>query len=347
MPIRFIHFLNQFFGQRGGEEKANLPLQVIEGPVGPGAALQQFLQDRGRVAATVVCGDNYFNEEKESALADFNRALDQFKPDAVIAGPAFNAGRYGLACGEICRAAQRKGVAAVTGMYPENPGVSEHHREVYIFPTRERPSDMVPALEKMAAFVLKLVRREPLGTAAEEGYLPRGIRRPGRAAEPGFKRAVDMLQAKVLGRPFRTEIPVLLPERVEPAPPLADVTRAEIALVTTCGLVRKGNPEGQVPRNSDRYFRHSVEGIEELTSKDWEAYHSGYYDEIASDDPNYIIPLRQMRILQAEGRVGRVHPWIFTLSGCSTPVVKARKIGEGIAQELVDGGVNGCLLTSA
>ncbi len=146
MPIRFMHFLNQFFGQMGGEEKANLPLQVIEGPVGPGAALQKLLQDEGQVVATVVCGDNYFNEEKEKALADFNKALGKFKPDIVLAGPAFNAGRYGLACGEVCRAAQRQGIPAVTAMYPENPGVLEHRREVYIFPTKERPADMVSAI---------------------------------------------------------------------------------------------------------------------------------------------------------------------------------------------------------
>ena len=347
MPIRFMHFLNQFFGQMGGEEKANLPLQVIEGPVGPGAALQKFLQDEGRVVASVVCGDNYFVEEKERALADFNKALERFKPDIVLAGPAFNAGRYGLACGEACKAAQRQGIPAVTAMYPENPGVIEHRREVYIFPTKEKTSDMVSAIERMASFGLKLARGESIGTANEEGYLPRGIRRSDWATEPGFKRAVDMLKAKVLGQPFKTEIPILLPERVKPAPPIPDVSKAEIALVTTCGLIRRGNPEGQVPHNSDRYFRHSIEGILELTNKDWEAYHAGYYDEIASEDPNYILPLRQMRIFESQGVVGRLHPWIFTLAGCSTPVAKAKKIGEGIAQELVDKGVDGCLLTSA
>jgi hypothetical protein len=45
--------------------------------------------------------------------------------------------------------------------------------------------------------------------------------------------------------------------------------------------------------------------------------------------------------------VARIHPWIYTLAGCGTPVAKAKKIGEGIAKELVDGGVDGCLLTSA
>jgi glycine reductase len=342
-----MHFLNQFFGQIGGEEKANTPLQVVGNPVGPGAALQKAIEGQGTIVATVISGDNFFIEEKEKAIAGLNRAFEEYAPDIVLAGPAFNAGRYGLACGEVCKAAQSKGIPAVTAMYPENPGVLEHRREIYIFPTRERPSDMVAAIEKMANFAFKLVKGEPIGSADEEGYLPRGKRRSSKAAVAGYKRAVDMLSAKVHGKPFKTEIPILLPERVKPAPPLSDVSKAEIAMVTTCGLIRKGNPEGQVPVDADRYFRHSVEGLSELTNTDWEAYHSGYYDEIASDDPNYILPLRQMRFLESEGKVARIHPWIFTLAGCGTPVAKAKKIGEGIAKELVDGGVDGCLLTSA
>ena len=39
-------------------------------------------------------------------------------PDVFIAGPAFNAGRYGVACGTIAAAVQEElGIPAVTGMY--------------------------------------------------------------------------------------------------------------------------------------------------------------------------------------------------------------------------------------
>lgn len=345
--LRCVHYLNQFFGQVGGEEKANMPLQTIEGSVGPGAVLQKALQGEGAVVATIVSGDNYFNEEKEKALLEFNRVLDKIEPDLVIAGPAFGAGRYGLACAEVCKAAQRKGIAAVTAMFPENPGVLEHRREVYIFPTREVSIDMALAIEKMVSFGKKLVRGAPIGTADEEGYLPRGIRKSGTAPEPGYKRAVDMLTMKIHGKPFKTEIPVILPEQVRPAPPIRDVSKAEIALVTTCGLIRKGNPERQVSRRSDRYFRHSIEGLEELKNTEWEAFHSGYYNKIASDDPNYILPLRQMRFLESQKFVGQIHPWIFTLAGVGTPVAMSKKIGQKMAQELVDGGVDGVLLTAS
>ena len=346
-PIRCVHYVNQFFGKIGGEEKANTPLDVVEGPVGPGTAIQAALQGAGEVVATIVSGDNYFIEQTEAALAQLNQVLDRLAPDLVLAGPAFDAGRYGLACAEVCKAAQRKGIPAVTAMFPENPGVVEHGRDVYIFPTTKATTDMAPAIEKMVAFGKRLKSGAPTGTAEEEGYLPRGIRRTAFAQEPGYKRAVDMLAMKVHARAFKTEIPVILPEKIKPAPPLSDIGRAEIALITTCGLIRKNNPEGQVSRNADRYFRHSVEGIDELKNTAWEAYHAGYYDEIASDDPNYILPLRQMRFLEAEKFVGRVHPWIFTLAGVSTPVAASKKIGRDIAQALVDGGVDGVLLTAA
>lgn len=61
-------------------------------------------------------------------------------PDLVIAGPAFLAGRYGVACGALCVAVQAQlGIPAVTGMQPENPGVDLHRRRVYIVQTAPRP----------------------------------------------------------------------------------------------------------------------------------------------------------------------------------------------------------------
>ncbi len=37
-PIRVVHYVNQFFGGIGGEERARTPLEVREGPLGPGRA---------------------------------------------------------------------------------------------------------------------------------------------------------------------------------------------------------------------------------------------------------------------------------------------------------------------
>ena len=38
--IRIVHYLNQFFGGIGGEDKADVSLRIKEGPIGPGIGLQ-------------------------------------------------------------------------------------------------------------------------------------------------------------------------------------------------------------------------------------------------------------------------------------------------------------------
>ena len=56
--------------------------------------------------------------------------LEVEQPDLVIAGPAFAAGRYGVACGAVCSAVkERLHLPAVTSMHPENPGVDLFRRD--------------------------------------------------------------------------------------------------------------------------------------------------------------------------------------------------------------------------
>ena len=344
--LRVVHYVNQFFGGIGGEEQANVPVQVSRGPVGPGRALQQVLRDQGTVVATVICGDNYFSEEREKALAMIAEELKSLRPDVVVAGPAFEAGRYGLACGEVCRATQQLGIPALTGMHPENPGVASFGREIIVVPTGATTLDMMRALTVMAPLALRLGRREELGPAEVEGYLPRGIRRMGLREEQGFKRAVDMLVSKLGSQPFKTELPIRLPEHVAPAIPVRDLNKATIALVTTGGLVRKGNPDHVPASNAQRYYRHSVAELQSLSGTDWEAFHSGYFNHIVNSNPNYILPLSFMRELEADGIVDDVYPWIYALPGVSTPVAQARRLGEGVARDLKQDAVDGCILVA-
>jgi len=95
--------------------------------------LQQALGDQGKVVATIICGDSYFNEHVDEALAEVLRMVEQYQPDLFVAGPAFFAGRYGIACATVCKAVQEKfGIPVVTGMYPENPGVDLCKKDVYV-----------------------------------------------------------------------------------------------------------------------------------------------------------------------------------------------------------------------
>jgi glycine reductase complex component B subunit gamma len=345
-PLRVVHYVNQFFAGIGGEDKADVGVSVRDGLAGPGRPLQQALGDAAEIVATIICGDNFMSEQPDEALARIGAALGRLAPDVVVAGPAFGSGRYGLACAHVCRQAREQSIAAITAMHPENPGATSGKREVVIVPTGESAASMQPALERMARLAVRLGRGEELGPAELEGYLPQGNRRTYDRGRPGWERALDMLRAKLHGRPFTTEVPYNAPDQVMPAPPVADLARATIAMVTTGGLVKKGNPEKQSAANAVRYHRHSVASLESLTPEEWEAYHAGYFNHIVNKNPNYILPLSFLRELEATGRVGRVHEHIYALPGVSTPVASARELGRAIAEDLKQAGVDGALLVA-
>ena len=118
MSLRVVHYINQFYGGIGGEEKADVKPELREGAVGPGLAINGALGDKGEIVATVICGDSYFGENIEEAKAEVLEMVKSQNPDLFIAGPAFNAGRYGVAAGTITEAVQNElNIPAVTGMY--------------------------------------------------------------------------------------------------------------------------------------------------------------------------------------------------------------------------------------
>ena len=344
-PLRVVHYLNQFFGGIGGEDQAQVGVSVKAGAVGPGRLLEKSLGEGARVEATIICGDNFASERADEASRAIASELDRLKPDVLVAGPAFGSGRYGLACALACKAAQSRGIPAITAMHPENPGASAR-REVYILPTGTSTTSMPAALDALAPLARRLGRGETLGPAEIEGYLPQGRRRVHDRGRPGYQRALDMLLDKLHGRPYRSEVPYVAPDRVPPAPPLPDLTRARIAMVTTGGLVRKGNPDKQVSANAMRYHRHSVAELEALSPKDWEAYHAGYFNHIVNSNPNYILPLSFLRDLERQGAIGKVYEDIYALPGVSTPVAVSAAHGRSIAADLKAGGVDGALLVA-
>jgi glycine reductase len=344
--LRAVHYVNQFFAGIGGEEHAHVGLSVRDGAVGPGRALQTALGDTATVVATLVAGDNFVSERSDEAREAISAQLRRLTPSVVVAGPAFGSGRYGLACARACLAATALGIPAVTAMHPDNPGVVSFRKRVVIVPTGESSTSMTPALQHVARLAVKLGRGEPLGPAETEGYFPQGNRRVWDRGRPGYQRALDMLLAKLHDRPFVTEVPYNEPEKVAPAAPVSHLERATIAMVTTGGLVRKGNPDRQVAANATRFHRHSVRDLESLTPEGWEAYHAGYFNHIVNRNPNYILPLSFLRDLEGKGRIGRVHEWMYALPGVSTPVASATALGQSIGRDLREANVDGCLLVA-
>lgn len=345
--LRVVHYLNQFFGQIGGEDLAGTGPQVKPGHVGPGMALKAALGDAGEIAATVICGDNYVAANLDRAKQEILELIRQQNPDAVVAGPAFNAGRYGIACGAVGQAAALElGIPAVSGMYVENPGVELYRKDLYIISTEDSARGMKNAIPAMAALLLKLARGEEIGAPDQEGYLPRGIRRNRFAGESGAERAVTMLAAKLKGEPFTTELPMPDFDRVPPSPPVADMRKATIALVTSGGIVPRGNPDRIESSSASKFGQYNLEGFDDLNPETHETAHGGYDPVYANQDPDRVLPLDVMRDLAAEGVFARLHPFHYATVGNGTAVANAARYGAAIADDLKEAGVDAVILTS-
>ena len=252
--IRIVHYINQFFAGIGGEEKADVRAESREGVVGPGAALNAQFKGEAEIVATIICGDSYFNENVEEAKTEILEMIKKYNPDLFIAGPAFNAGRYGVACGTICKEVKDTlNIPVVTAMYIENPGADMYKKELYIVETGNSAAGMKTAAPALAKFALKLAKGEEIGAPSVEGYIPRGIRKNIFREERGSKRAVDMLINKLKGEEFVTEYAMPYFDNVAPNSAIKDISKAKVALVTSGGIVPKGNPDHIESSSASKY----------------------------------------------------------------------------------------------
>ena len=347
MSFRVVHYINQFFAGIGGEEKADHKPEIREGVVGPGQALQASLGDDATVVATVICGDGYFAENIDKALEEIHALVVPYKPDLFVAGPAFNAGRYGTASGATCAMVGEKlGIPTVTGMHPENPGVDMYRKYTYIVETADSARGLRKAMPVMAGLGLKLLKGEAPGTPAEEGYLEKGVRRNTFFKCVGAERAAAMLAKKLRGEEFVTEYPMPSFDRVAPASPLKDLKNATLALVTSGGICPKHNPDHIEASSASKYGAYSIADFDKLSCEDSETAHGGYDPTYANADPNRVLPVDVLRDMEKRGVFKKLYETYFTTVGNGTPVANAKRFGAEIAQKLRADGVNAVILTS-
>ena len=345
--LKVVHYINQFYAGIGGEEMANIPPEIRPGAVGPGLAFQAALGDAAEIVQTVVCGDSYFNENTEDAKNEILGMIESVKPDLFIAGPAFNAGRYGVACGAVCEAVAGKfGIPVVTGMYEENPGADMYKEKMYIISTKASAAGMRDAAPKMAKLALKLASGEKIGASVEEGYLPNGQRVNFFDTERGSKRAVKMLLNKMAGKLFETEYPMPDFDRVAAVPAVNDITKATIALVTSGGIVPKGNPDRIESSSASKYGEYDITGVMDLTEASYETAHGGYDPVYANQDADRVLPVDVLREFEEEGKIGKLHNFFYSTVGNGTAVKSSKKFAEEIGQKLLSLGVNAVVLTS-
>lgn len=346
--LKVVHYINQFFAQIGGEEKADYPVELRVGEVvGPGMALTQNFKDEAEIIATIVCGDSYFNENLEKAKAEILEMVKEQAPDIFIAGPAFNAGRYGVACGTIAAAVQEElGIPSLTGMYVENPGADMFKNQVYMVSTKNSAAGMRDAVKKLAPLALKLAKGEKIGASCEDNYMPNGIRVNLFEEKRGSKRAVEMLLKKIAGKPFVTEFPMPTFDKVDPQPAIKDLSKATIALCTSGGIVPKGNPDHIESSNATRYGEYDITGVNDLTEETYETAHGGYDPVYANEDADRVLPVDVMREFEREGVIGKLHNKFYTTVGNGTAVLSSKAFADEYAQKLIADGVDAVIMTS-
>lgn len=345
--LKVVHYINQFYAGLGGEEMANTKPQLREGIVGPGLAFSAAYKEDAQITHTIICGDSYFNENLKEASAEVLQMVSSLKPDLFIAGPAFNAGRYGVACATICDLVSKQlQIPVLTGMYRENPGAEMFKDKIYIVATKNSAVGMRDAAPKMAALSLKLARGEKILSSAEEGYLPNGIRVNFFEKERGSKRAVNMLLKKLAGKEYETEFPMPDFDRVPANPAVKDITKCKVALVTSGGIVPKGNPDKIESSSASKYGEYDITGVMDLTADTYETAHGGYDPLYANQDADRVLPVDVMREFEKEGLIGKLHNKFYTTVGNGTAVKSAKKFAAEYSQILKADGVDVVILTS-
>jgi len=342
-----ILYINQFFGGIGGEDQADFAPVIKEGAIGSGTALEEALEGI-EIMHTIICGDNYMATHKEEALQCIQSFLEGKDMDIFFAGPAFQSGRYGMSCGEVCRFVNENySIPAITCMNPENPGVDAYRESsIYILKGNKSAVKMRKDVKAVAALADKIVSGGELLGAKEEGYFPRGIRKAVFVEKTPVDRAVDMMLARLAGEPFETEMKIELGDSVAPAKGIDNLSKATIALVTTGGLVPVGNPDHIPSGTASVWKTYDISELDALKKDEFYSVHGGFSTNKVNEDPEVLIPMSVVKGMVSEGIIGKLHPELYTTTGNLTVVKESKRMGAEIAADLRKKKIDGCVFVS-
>ena len=344
IPYKVVHYLNQFYAGRGGEDYAGMAPYCKDGPAGPGKLLEASSKGALKVVGTVVCGDNRFHENPNSA-AETLAFVKMYNPDAFVAGPAFLAGRYGEACAEMCRMVREElNIPVITGMAAEHPSLDRFRQAIPICRTGANGADMKNALPRMGALLVSRLRNEEPAAGEDAWLFTRGLKENILKDKTAAARAIDMLLCKYRGDAFTTEVPIPVNEIVKPARANTDVP-LKIALITDGGLMRKGNPERMPSGRAKRFYEIGIDGLDRLSEEGIDVNHFGYDTRYVEQDPNRLVPLDVLRELEKAGELV-LHPILFTTAGAVTAIEYAADFGRDIAKKLKNADIRAAILTS-
>ena len=291
---------------------------------------------------------NYFGEKTDAAKAELEM-IKKYDPQLFIAGPAFNAGRYGVACGTMCKAVEAElGIpeTRLVQKYEENPGVDMFKKDLIIVKTKNSAAGMKDAVPHIKTIGEKMVKGEEILGPSIEGYIERGIRVNYFHEKRGSERGVDLLVKKCRGEAVETEYPMPKFDRVPPNPPVADMSKVKVAMITSGGIVPQGNPDHIESSSATKYGVYSIEGMDRMDKKDFMTIHGGYDRAFVTENPNLVVPLDVMRDLEREGVIGELANYFITTTGTGTSTGNAKGFGEDFVKKLKEDGVGAVVLTS-
>lgn len=342
-----ILYINQFFAGVGGEDQADQTPVITTDMMGPALALKNVLN--AEITHVVYCGDNYLGSNTEEALNEIMGMLEPLEFDVFLAGPAFQAGRYGVACGNVCKAVKEKfGVPVITSMNVENPGVEMFKKDVIIATGGHSAAQMRKDTKKMADIANTLLEGKDLGPADAMDYFPSGKREQVWLDEPvpAAHRGVSMLLKKLAGEDFQTELVVPKKDSVPVAPPIKDLKKAKIAIINTGGIVPVDNPDRIQSASATRWGRYDISSMDTLKEGEYKTIHAGFDPAAADHDPNVIVPLDVMKELEKEGYYGSLHPYFYSTVGTGTTQAEAARMGREMLKFLEEDEVDGVILVS-
>src|SRR6056297_2001168 len=345
-----VVYLNQFFGQIGGEEVADHAPEIREEKVGAAMLYDQLLD--ADVTHTIICGDNFVGSKEEEAIDRILGFLEDKEFDIFFAGPAFQAGRYGNACGAIGKAVKEEfDVPVISSMNEENPGVDMYKKDIYIFPGGQSAAKMKDDVTKMVEFGNKILNGEKLLPAEEEGYFIRGIRHQYFLPDetPAYERAIDMLLKKINNEEYVSELPIPELDTVKIADPIEDLSKITVALVTSGGIVPIDNPDRIQSASATRWGKYYIDDVDQLKNRREESFktiHAGYDPKAADADPNRVVPVDAMRKYEQEGKIGSLYEYFYSTVGTGTSQDEAARMGKEITQELIENNIQAVIETS-
>ncbi len=343
-----IVYLNQFFGQIGGEDKADFKPEIREGVIGPSMQLEKLLEDT-TVTHTIICGDNFMGSNTDEAIETIMGFLKDKEFDIFVAGPAFQAGRYGVACGHICKAVKEKlNKPVVTSMHIENPGVDMFKKDMYILKGGNSAGKMRHDLADMAKIANKILKNEAILDADTEGYFGRGSRHQVWLDDKKMAadRAVEMIVKKLNGEKYETELPIPKIDRVPIAPAVKDLSKATIALVNTGGIVPVDNPDRIQSASATRWGRYDISNTDDLKCGVYKTIHAGFDPAVADDDPDVITPIDALKAYEKEGIIGKLHDYFYTTVGTGTTQAEAAKMANEMIPFLKEANVDAIIMVS-